>query len=201
MRVGADVARQGPGKRESTEIPSLRDPETPRPETCVRTFCTYSRRPAGPLAPPASARSPSLPLALPLRRRQRRSAGATSGDFRAAMGVRQLLGRSAAGVHASAAELSKAGQNPSRPSVTAGQPHPSSCRVNVHAKTTLTEPARPRRWQLSKEWKGLARPLTFSVKHRRGVQQQSAATAARHTGSSRPPQPPCVNDPHRSPYG
>ena len=29
------------------------------------------------------------------------------------------------GVHAPAAELSKAGQNPSRPSVTAGQPHPS----------------------------------------------------------------------------
>jgi hypothetical protein len=33
------------------------------------------------------------------------------------------------------------GQNPSRPSVTAGQPHPSSGLVDVHAKTTLTEPA------------------------------------------------------------
>jgi hypothetical protein len=38
--------------------------------------------------------------------------------------------------------LSGAGQNPSRPSVTAGQPHPSSCLANVHAKTALTEPSR-----------------------------------------------------------
>ena len=43
----------------------------------VRTFCAFSRRPAGPLAPPPRrARSPSLPLALPLRRRQRRATGA-----------------------------------------------------------------------------------------------------------------------------
>jgi len=42
------------------------------------------------------------------------------------------------GVPAPAAGLSGAGQNPSRPSVTAGQPHPSNCLVNVHAKTALT---------------------------------------------------------------
>ena len=42
----------------------------------VRTFCTVSRRPAGAARAADSARSPSLPLALPLRRRQRRSAGA-----------------------------------------------------------------------------------------------------------------------------
>jgi len=37
--------------------------------------------------------------------------------------------------------LSGAGQNPSSPSVTAGQPHRLTCLVNVHAKTALTEPA------------------------------------------------------------
>jgi hypothetical protein len=35
--------------------------------------------------------------------------------------------------------LSGAGQNPSRPPVTAGQPHRQTCLVNVHAKTALTE--------------------------------------------------------------
>ena len=44
-------------------------------------------------------------------------------------------------VGAASAELSRAGQNPSRPSVNAGQPDPFSCLVNVHAKTALTEPA------------------------------------------------------------
>ena len=52
--------------------------------------------------------------------------------------------------------LSGAEQNLSRPSVTAGQPHPSNCPVNVHAKTTLTEPARTRRWQLSEAGTGVA---------------------------------------------
>ena len=56
--------------------------------------------------------------------------------------------------------LSGAGQNLSRPSVTAGQPHPSSCKVNVHAKTTLTEPARTRRWQLSGAGTRVARDLS-----------------------------------------
>jgi hypothetical protein len=59
--------------------------------------------------------------------------------------------------------LSGAGQNPSRPSVTAGQPHPSSCMANVHAKTTLTEPARTRRWQLSEAGTRVARALTLSL--------------------------------------
>jgi hypothetical protein len=32
------------------------------------------------------------------------------------------------------------------------QPHPSNCLANVHAKTTLTEPARTRRRQQGHEW-------------------------------------------------
>ena len=105
-----------------------------------------------------SARSPSLPLTLPLRRRRRRSAGAKSVRLGPPMTYESSNG-SAAGVPAPAAELSGAGQNPSRPSVTAGQPHPSSCLVNVHAKTTLTEPARTRRWQLSEAGTRVARDV------------------------------------------
>jgi hypothetical protein len=41
-------------------------------------------------------------------------------------------GRRHEGVHAPAAKLSKARQDPSRPSVTAGQPHPASCLADVH---------------------------------------------------------------------
>ena len=41
--------------------------------------------------------------------------------------------------------------------MTAGQPQPSSCLVEVHAKTTLTEPAQPRRWQRSEAWTQVAR--------------------------------------------
>jgi hypothetical protein len=43
------------------------------------------------------------------------------------------------GVPAPAAGFSETGQDLSSPSVTAGQPHPRGCLVNVHAKTTLTE--------------------------------------------------------------
>jgi hypothetical protein len=53
-----------------------------------------------------------------------------------------------AGVPAPAARLSGPSQNPSRPSVTAGQRArrvPGEC----NAKTALTEPARTRRWQQS----------------------------------------------------
>jgi len=64
-------------------------------------------------------------------------------------------------VPAPAAGSSKAGQNPSRPSVPVGQPHPSSCLVNVHAKTTLTEPARTKRWQLSEAGTQVAWALTL----------------------------------------
>ena len=53
--------------------------------------------------------------------------------------------------------LSGAGQNPSRPSVTAGQSHPSSCLVDVHAKTALTEPVRTWAWQLSEAGTRVAR--------------------------------------------
>lgn len=63
------------------------------------------------------------------------------------------------GVPAPAAGIVRADQNPSRPSVTAGQPHPSSCLVNVHAKTALTEPARTWSWQLSGAGTRVARVL------------------------------------------
>jgi hypothetical protein len=54
--------------------------------------------------------------------------------------------------------LSGAGQNPSRPSVTAGQPHRQTCLVNVHTKTALTEPAlESRSSQLSGAGTGVVR--------------------------------------------
>ena len=73
-------------------------------------------------------------------------------------------------------QLSGAGQNPSRPSVTAGQPRPSNCLVNVHAKTTLTEPARTRRWQLSEAGTRVARALTLKGQHRPRRPRQSRMT-------------------------
>jgi len=83
----------------------------------------------------ASAPWPSLPLALPLRPGQRRSAGAKRRDAgRSTYSEFTCAGSSLLPLPG----LSGAGQNPSRPSVTAGQPHPSSCLVNVHAKTTLS---------------------------------------------------------------
>ena len=98
--------------------------------------------------PPArsAARTPTLPLTLPLRRRLRRSAGAKRNA-----GARRTASFICAGGSSllPLPGLSGAGQNLSRPSVTAGQPHPSSCLASAHAKTALTEPARTRRWQLS----------------------------------------------------
>jgi hypothetical protein len=56
--------------------------------------------------------------------------------------------------------LSGAGQNPSRPSVAVGQPHPLNSLVNVHAKSALTEPAlESRRQQLSRAWAQVARTV------------------------------------------
>ena len=69
-----------------------------------------------------TARSPLLPLALPQRRRQRRSAGRENTEPRAAVDLGTVTRVQPRGVHAPAAELSRARQNPSRPSVTAGQP-------------------------------------------------------------------------------
>jgi hypothetical protein len=129
----------------------------------VRTFCTVSRRPTGPLAPPTRRAR--------LRSHWRsRYGGANAGwlarkaeTFGPPMTYSSYPGVRPRGVHAPAAELSKTGQNPSRPSVTAGQPHPPSCLVNVHAKTTLTEPARPRRWQRSEAWTRVARTVDASA--------------------------------------
>jgi hypothetical protein len=104
----------------------------------------------------ATARSPSLPLALPLQRRQRRSAGAKD-EMRAALHTQQVSYVQAGSSLLPLPGLSGAGQNLSRPSVSAGQPHPSSCLVNVHAKTALTEPARTRIGSYRKqghEWPG-----------------------------------------------
>ena len=106
-----------------------------------------------------SARSPLLPLALPLRRRQRRSAGAKTQN-RAAMTYAVTEIQLRGGVRAPAAEIVRGGQNPSRPSVTAVQPHRRNCRVNVHAKTALTEPARQSRSsQLSGAWARVAKTV------------------------------------------
>jgi hypothetical protein len=52
----------------------------------VRTFCTVSRRPRGAARAANSARSPLLPLALPQRRRRRRSAGAKEKSIDAGRG-------------------------------------------------------------------------------------------------------------------
>ncbi len=146
-------------------------------QTLVRTSCTISRRPPGPLAPP--------PRRARLRSRCRsRYGGANAGRLaRKTQNAGPLLTYSSCrafnrrGVHSPAAELSKAGQNPSRPSVTAGQPHPPSCVVNAHAKTTLTEPARPRRWQRSEAWTQVARTASMA---------RSPGTGSRTTA----PQPP-----------
>ena len=103
----------------------------------------------------ATAPWPSLPLALPLRPGQRRSAGAKD-EMRAARQTASFIcaGRSSL---LPLPDCPGLGQNLSRPSVAAGQPHPSSCMVNVHAKTTLTEPARTRRRQLSEAGTRVAR--------------------------------------------
>jgi hypothetical protein len=95
--------------------------------------------PRGPLAPPPrharrrSSRS-SAPAALtPVGWREKQEVGPlTCRKFHPCRW----------GVPAPAAGIVRAGQNLSRPSVTAGQPRPWSCLVSVHAKTTLTEPAR-----------------------------------------------------------
>jgi hypothetical protein len=55
---------------------TIRRSRTGCPGPRVRTFCTSSRRPHGAARAAYSARTPQLPLTLPLRRRQRRSAGA-----------------------------------------------------------------------------------------------------------------------------
>jgi hypothetical protein len=80
----------------------------------VRTFCTFSRRPAGPLAPP--------PRRARLRSRWRSRYGdANAGrlarkcrDAGPPLHVQQLPGLQPRGVHAPAAKLSEAAQNPSR---------------------------------------------------------------------------------------
>jgi hypothetical protein len=140
----------------------------------VRTFCTSSRRPHG--AARAAASRPG-------RRSRWRAAPAgptpvgwrKARGFWAAVELRKLSGVRAGNAHAPAAELSEAGQNPSRPSVAAGQPHPWDCVAQVHAKTTLTEPTRPREWQRSEAWTRVARvilssnPLTSIVVLRRNL--------------------------------
>ena len=146
-----------PGNTSTSSTPSAQAPEPvpPGPDLSVRRSAAplcenflYGFKAARRAARAANtARTPPLPLALPLRRRQRRSAGAKARNSgRLTYSKAHQCGL---GVPAPAGGLSGARQNPSRPSVTAGQPHPSSCPVNVHAKTTLTEPARSRSWQLS----------------------------------------------------
>jgi hypothetical protein len=152
----------------------------------VRTFCTVSRRPAGPHAPPTQRAR--------LRSRWRsRYGGANAGRLaRKAHNAGPL--DTASLTCAGGASLlplpglSVAGQNLSRPSVTAGQPHPSSWPVNVHAKTTLTEPARPRGWQLSEAGTREARTLRqLMLKCQELNLLIAVSTAWRRTGGSLAP--------------
>ena len=114
----------------------------------VRTFCTVSRRPAGPHAPPTRrarlrSRWRSRYGGANPGRLARKSVEAGPLDIREVSSVR--VGRPCSRCR----DCPGPDRTPSRPSVTAGQPHPSSCLANVHAKTALTEPVRTRRRQLS----------------------------------------------------
>jgi len=137
----------------------------------VRTFCTVSRRPRRAARAAATAPRPSLTLTL---RSGRANAGRLARKTNTGRSTRSKFTCARGGVPAPAAGLSGAGQNPSRPSVTAGQPHPSSGLVNVHAKTTLTEPARTRRWQLSEAGTRMTQDLTLN---RQIVQQRKTPGA------------------------
>ena len=152
-RDGSVLPSSVPCPRVVSRVPVV--PECPR--VGVRSFCTVFKAARRAARAAATARSPSLPLALPLRRRQRRSAGAKS-IKPGPLDIQQVSSAGGASL-LPLPGLSGAGQNPSRPSVTAGQPHPSSCLVNVHAKTALTEPARTRSWQLSGAGTRVARTL------------------------------------------
>jgi hypothetical protein len=120
-RGSLDIRQLGSGEPGFPRSPQVS--RKPVPRGSVQTFCTVSRRPAGPHAPPTRhARLRSRYGGANAGRLARKA-----GDFRAAVGPQQFTRVQPRGVHAPAAELSKAGQNPSRPSVTAGQPHPSNC--------------------------------------------------------------------------
>jgi hypothetical protein len=100
-----------------------------------RLSVRFSRRPPGRtrrrlgVLAVAYADAPAPAGPAPVGWRGRRNAGrSTRSKFHLCMRV----------VPAPAARLSGAGQNPSRPSVAAGQPRLSSCLVNVHAKTALS---------------------------------------------------------------
>jgi hypothetical protein len=125
-------------------------PPVSAPRLCA-DFCTVSRRPPGrtgrrhgahACAPATAAPTPvgwrESMKSVPLKIQQVSS-------VRAGQPLLPLPG------------LSGSDQNLSSPSVTVGQPHPSSCLANVHAKTALTEPARTRSWQLSEAGTRVAR--------------------------------------------
>ncbi len=125
-RSPPDPGRRCQASGEATVSTISRSRTTSEPPNLgrVRTFCTVSRRPAGPHAPPTRR--------VRLRSRWRSRYGdANAGrlarkgeDFRAALTYSSYRG-TAEGVMLPLPKLSGAGQNPSRPSVTAGQPHPS----------------------------------------------------------------------------
>jgi hypothetical protein len=100
----------------------------------------------------ATARTPALPLALPLRRRQRRSAGAKAQRCRAAIDVQAITW------------IRPQGRCPcSRCRIVRGRAEPvkSACGVGSADLRLLTEPARPGRWQRSEARTGVARTLTL----------------------------------------
>jgi len=102
----------------------------------VRTFCTVqggppgrSRRRHGALAyAPAGALAPAAPT--PVVWREKRERGP--------LNIQQVSSAPTGTSLLPLPGLSGTDQNLSRPSVTAGQPHSSSCAVDVRAKTALT---------------------------------------------------------------
>jgi len=118
------------------------------PQTRVRTFCTVSRRPAGPLAPPP-------------RRPGRRSRWRAAPAGPTPVGWRERRETFGPPLTGSSHRVQPQGSmlplpdcpGPSRTRQARLWPQDNrvreTCLVNVHAKTALTEPARPRRWQRS----------------------------------------------------
>ena len=109
----------------------------------------------------ATARSPQLPLALPLRRRQRRSAGAKSMEPGGRLTYSKFY------LCGSGRPCSRCRDCPGPGRTRQGRLWPQGNRIrrvawfNVHAKTALTEPARTRSWQLSEAGTRVAGALTL----------------------------------------
>ena len=101
-------------------------------------------------------------------------------------------------------------RDPSRPSVTAGQPPPGSCMVHVHAKTALTEPVRHQVWQRSGSREGfwVGQPAATSpeegplaVTSTRASRCQAPCSGGSQAGSHTDERPYRPSDLHGQPTG